>query len=138
MERQQIGLIVGLILGLTFVVTSSIVGILAITTGQTPGIGWRVPYYVLGAAGVFTGLVVYLELRLEEGSKIILTSGAIGVLSLFLISFGVEGLFFGYRSPGQLLSNILPYVVTAGLISTGLIIWSVRHWREFTTKHQVR
>lgn len=138
MERQQIGLIAGLIIGLTFVVTSSIVGVLAISTGQTGGIGWRVPYYILGAAAVFTGLVVYLEFNIDDGSKIILTSGAIGICSLFIISFGVEGIIFGVRNPDQLLSNILPYVIAAGLISTGLIIWGVRHWREFTTAHRVR
>lgn len=131
-------MVVGLISVSTLLITSSIVGVLALTSGATDGIGARVPYYVLATALVFTGLLVALEQRLDDGSQIISTSGAVAIVSLFVVSLSIEGLLFAFHQPDQVLTHLLPYFVAAGLVSTGLIIWAVRHWREFTTQHYVR
>lgn len=136
MERRYLALLVGLVAGSTLLVTSSLVGILAITEGLTTGLGGRVPYYVLATALVFVTLLVALELELEDGSRIITTSVVVSVVALLVISLSVEGFLFGLEFPDRLLSNLLPYFLAAGLISTGLIIWAVRHWREFV--HQTR
>ncbi|MHB9285869.1 hypothetical protein ACKVMT_02375 [Halobacteriales archaeon Cl-PHB] len=138
MDRKIIGLAVGLISVSTLLITSSIVGVLALTSGDTAGIAGRVPYYVLAGAVVFTGLLVSLEIKREDGAEIISTSGAVSVVFFVVFSLGVEGLYFAYDKPDRVLNNLLPYFVAAGLVSTGLIIWGVRHWREFTTQHYVR
>lgn len=138
MERKYVAALVGLIAASTLLVTSSLVGVLALTEGLVEGVGGRVPYYVLATAVVFVTLLVGLEMRLEDGSRIITTSVVVAAISLLVISLSIEGLFFGLESPGTLFSNLLPYFLAAGLISTGLIIWAVRHWREFVHQTRVR
>jgi len=137
-DRKLVGTVVALISVSTLLITSSIVGVLALTSGEATGISGRIPYYVLLAALVFTGLLVTLEIKLEDGSEIISTSGAVAIVAFVVISLGIEGLYFTYDKPGRVLNNLLPYFLAAGLVSTGLIIWGVRHWREFTTQHYVR
>lgn len=138
MDNRYVTLLVGLIAGSTILVTSSLVGVLALTEGLVGGLGSRVPYYVLAAAVVFVGLLVFLEMRLEDGARIITTSVVVSVLALVVISLSVEGLLFGVEFPERLFSNLLPYFLAAGLISTGLIIWALRHWREFVHQTRVR
>jgi len=128
---------VGLIAASTFVIASSMMGVLAILTGSAPGFGERVPYYVLGAAGVFTAVVVLLEMRIDEGITIISTSLAVAAVALLAIGFGTEGLLFGFSEPDRMLSNLFVYLLAAGLISTGVIFWAVRHWREFASTHEI-
>lgn len=137
MDRRLAGIQVGLIAASTLLVTSSLVGVLALTEGLTAGPGGRVPYYVLAASIVFVALLVTLEMRLEDGARIITTSSVVAGVSLVVISLGIEGLLFGATYPGRLLSNLLPYFLAAGLISTGLIIWAIRHWREFVRQTRV-
>lgn len=138
MERKYVGILVGLIAASTLLVTSSLVGVLAVTEGLVDGIGTRVPYYVLATAVVFVALVVLLEMRLDDGSTIITTTVVVSAVMLVVISLSVEGLLFGLQFQEQLFSNLLPYFLAAGLISTGLIIWAVRHWREFVHQTRVR
>jgi hypothetical protein len=137
-EQKYVGILVGLIAASTLLVTSSLVGVLALTEGLVDGIGGRVPYYVLATAIVFVVLVVVLEMNLDDGSRIITTSVVVASVSLVVISLSVEGVLFGVQFQDRLFSNLLPYFLAAGLISTGLIIWAVRHWREFVHQTRVR
>lgn len=133
MERRVYGTAIGLIGVSTLVITSSLVGVISLGTDGVAGLADRVPFYVLGGALVFTGLLVALELRIEDGTKIITTSIAIAVCAFVVIGLSAEGFLFAIANPDRILSNIILYVFAAGLISTGLIFWAVRHWREFTT-----
>ena len=137
MDRTLVATAVGLVAASTLLTASAMMGGLALFTGSAIGIGSRVPYYVLGGAAVFTALVVWLELRIDDGLTIISVSLAVGVVALLLIGLGVEGLYFGYRNPQRMLSNLFVYLLAAGLISTGVIFWAVRHWREFTRSHEI-
>lgn len=138
MDNRYLAILVGLIAGSTLLVTSSLVGILALTEGLVGGLGGRIPYYVLAAAVVFVGLLVALELEFDDGARIITTSVVVAVVALVAISLSIEGLLFGLQYPDRLFSNLLPYFLAAGLISTGLIIWALRHWREFVHQTRVR
>jgi len=137
-DNRLIATLVGLIAASTLLVTSSLVGILALTEGLVGGLGARVPYYVLAAAVVFVVLLVVLEMRLEDGSRIITSSVVVSLVALVAISLSIEGILFGVQFPDRLFSNLLPYFLAAGLISTGLIIWALRHWREFVTQTRIR
>jgi hypothetical protein len=137
-DNKRLGMAVGLIAGSTLLVTSSLVGILAVTEGLVDGFGGRIPYYVLAAAMVFVGLLVALELELDDGARIITTSSVVATVALVVVSLSIEGLLFGVEFPDRLFSNLLPYFLAAGLISTGLIIWALRHWREFVSQTRVR
>lgn len=138
MERKYLGLFVGLIAASTLVVTASLIGVLALTEGLAAGVGSRIPYYVLAAAVVFVVLVVFLEYRLDDGSIIITTSSVVAAVSLVAVALSFEGILFAVENQNSLFSNLLPYFIAAGLISTGLIIWGVNHWREFVTQTRVR
>ena len=137
MDRKLAAVTVVLIAASTLLTASAMMGGLALFTGSAAGIGGRVPYYVLAGAAVFTALVVYLEMQIDDGLTIISVSLAVGMVALFLRGLGVEGLYFGYRNPDRMLSNLFVYLLAAGLISTGVIFWAVRHWREFTRSHEV-
>lgn len=137
MDRKLAASAVLLVAASTLLTASAMMGGLALLTGSAAGIGSRIPYYVLGGAAVFTALVVWLELRIDDGLTIISVSLAVGVVAFLLLGLGVEGLFFGYRNPDRMLSNVFVYLLAAGLISTGLTFWAVRHWREFTRSHEI-
>jgi hypothetical protein len=137
-ERKYLGVFAGLIAGSTLVVTASLIGVLALTEGLVDGVGGRIPYYVLAAAVVFVVLVVFLEYQLDDGSLIITTSSVVAAVSLVAVALSFEGILFAIENQNSLFSNLLPYFIAAGLISTGLIIWGVNHWREFVTQTRVR
>ena len=137
MDRKLAATAVGLVVASTLLTASAMMGALALLTGSAPGVGSRVPYYVLGGAAVFTALVVWLEVRIDDGLTIISVSLTVGIVALVAIGLGVEGLYFGYRRPGRMLSNLFVYLLAAGLISTGVIFWAVRHWRELTRSHEI-
>lgn len=137
MDRRLAATAVGLIALSTFVIASSMLGAFAILTASAPGFGGRVPYYVLGGAAVFTAVVVLLEMRIDDGLTIITTGLAVAAVGLLAIGLGTEGLLFGYRTPTRMLSNLFVYLLAAGLISTGVIFWAVRHWREFASTHDI-
>jgi hypothetical protein len=137
-EQKYLGLFVGLIVASTLVVTTSLIGVLALTEGLVADVGGRIPYYVLAAALVFVVLVVFLEYQLDDGSLIITTSSVVAAVSLVAVALSFEGILFAIENRNSLFSNLLPYFIAAGLISTGLIIWGVNHWREFVTQTRVR
>ncbi len=137
MDRKIAAVAVLLVAASTLLTASAMMGGLALFTGSAMGVGSRVPMYVLVGAAVFTGLVVYLELRIDDGLTIISVSLAVGLVALVMVGLGVEGLYFGWRNPDRMLSNLFVYLLAAGLISTGIIFWAVRHWREFTRSHEV-
>lgn len=137
MDRSTVAIAVALVAASTLVIASAMMGGLAILTGAAEGIGSRVPFYVLGGAAVFTALVVYLEMHVDDGLLIISVSLAVGIVAFVLIALGVEGLYFSVRKPDRMLSNLSVYLLAAGLISTGIIFWAVRHWREFTRRHEL-
>lgn len=138
MERKYLGVFVSLIAASTLVVTASLIGVLALTEGLVDGAGGRIPYYVLAAAIVFVVLVVFLEYKLDDGSLIITTSSVVAAVSLVAVALSFEGIMFAVENQTSLFANLLPYFLAAGLISTGLIIWGVNHWREFVNQTRVR
>ena len=137
MDRRLVATAVGLIALSTLVIASSMLGALAILTGDAPGFGGHVPFYVLGAAAVFTGVVIVLEMRIDDGLTIISTGLAVSAVSLLAIGLGSEGVLYAFRIPTRVFSTLVVYLLAAGLISTGVIFWAVRHWREFASTHEI-
>lgn len=137
MDRKSVGIAIGLVFASTLVLASAMLGGLALLTATAPAIESRVPFYLLGGAGVFTALIIWLERQIDDGLTIITVSIAVGVVGTITIALGVEGLLLGYRDPDRMLSHLFVYLLAAGLISTGVIFWAVRHWREFTRGHEI-
>ena len=137
MDRSTVAVAVALVAASTLLIASAMMGGLSILTGEAAGFAGRVPFYVLGGAAVFTGLVVWLELQLDDGLTIISVSLAVGVVAFVLLGLGIEGLFYSLQDLDRMVSNVSVYLLAAGLISTGVIFWAVRHWREFTRRHEL-
>jgi hypothetical protein len=131
-DRRVAATATGLIALSTFVITAAIVGLIAIIDGDATGIGGHMPFYVLAAAVVFTALEVTFEFQLEDPIKILSTSAVLGVATLVLVTLASEGVLYAVANPSFVLSRLIVYIVAAGLISTGVIFWAVRHWRELT------
>lgn len=137
MERRTLAAAVVLTALSTLVIAGAMLGLIAILSVSADGIADRVPYYLLGGAAVFTGIIIYLERDQEDGATILTVSLAVGVVGTLAIGLAIEGLLFGLREPDRVLSNLFVYLLAAGLLSTGVIFWAVRHWREFARTHEI-
>lgn len=116
----------------TAIVTAAFVGIVAIATGSTGDIAGRLPVYVLAMAVVFVSFVFLIDARGSDGQTVIVSSIGVAMLGFLLVLLSGEGVVFLVQEPGALLaSQLIVYLVSAGLVCTGLAYWGLRHWREF-------
>lgn len=119
----------------TFVLTTAFLGVLSLMTGGVVEVGTRLPFYLVVAGAVFVGTVVLLEEHGAEAEVILLTAVITGVLALAAVSLGVEGVMFAVDNPERVfVSQLVLYLIAAGLIGTGLAYWGINHWREFTDR----
>lgn len=123
----RVGVLVG---ACTLVLTASFVGVLALINGS-PGLGARLPAYVLAMAVAFVATVLFTEQRVSDGLDIIATAGAVALGAFVVVTLGSEGVIYAVEDPdGVLASQLLLYFLAAGLIGAGLGYWGVRHWQE--------
>jgi hypothetical protein len=116
----------------TAVVTSAFVGIVAIATSGAEDVTGRLPFYVLVMAVVFVVFVFLIDSRGSDGQTVIVSSIGVALLGFLLVLLSGEGVVFLVNEPGALLaSQLIVYLVSAGLVCTGLAYWGLRHWREF-------
>ncbi|MDX1746150.1 MAG: hypothetical protein R3324_09455 [Halobacteriales archaeon] len=116
----------------TAVVTAAFIGIVALFTGDAVNVTDRLPIYVLVMAVVFTAFVFLIDSRATDGTTVIISSVGVGLLGFLVVLLAGEGAVFLLREPDALLaSQLIVYLVSAGLVCTGLAYWGLRHWREF-------
>lgn len=116
----------------TAVVTAAFIGIVALLTGDAVNVTDRLPFYVLLMAVVFTAFVFLIDSRASDGATVIISSVGVGLLGFLIVLLAGEGAVFLLREPDALLaSQLIVYLVSAGLVCTGLAYWGLRHWREF-------
>ena len=132
-ERIQAFLIhsVPVIVFCTVVLTFSFFGIVALTTGQTTGVAERLPFYAFGMAAVFVATIVFLDQKDFDGRAIIVAAFGSGVVSLVLLSLGGEGIVYVWNNADTVTqSHRFMYLVAAGLMTTGIGYWVLRHWQD--------
>ncbi|MFC6717866.1 hypothetical protein ACFQGT_09515 [Natrialbaceae archaeon GCM10025810] len=128
----------GVVIGVTLVMTASLVGIVALVTGETTGIGVRLPYYVLVTAIAFVTGLWKLDDDSVDGVTVLIATTGLAIATGGLVSLAVEGIRFGITDPDDIAApDLLAYFLAAGLLCTGLGMWGLRHWREFTTYEHV-
>ena len=116
----------------TAVVTAAFIGIVALLTGDAVNVTDRLPFYVLLMAVVFTAYVFLIDSRASDGATVIISSVGVGLIGFLVVLLAGEGAVFLLREPDALLaSQLIVYLVSAGLVCTGLAYWGLRHWREF-------
>ncbi|QCC52352.1 hypothetical protein [Halapricum salinum] len=132
-KREAVVRGAGLVAASTVIVTVAFVGLLAVVSGETSGLADRFPFYVVVLSSAFTALILTLERYLADGRNILLTAVVLSITIAIVVGLDVEGILFAIENPDQLVaSRLLLYLLAAGCLCTGLVYWSVHHWREFT------
>jgi len=132
-KRQAVVRGAGLVAASTVVVAVAFVGLLAVVSGDIAGIADRFPFYVVVLSIAFTALILTLERYLADGRNILLTAVVLSITVAVVVALDIEGVLFAIENPDQLVaSRLLLYLLAAGCLCTGLVYWSVHHWREFT------
>ncbi|MFB6164201.1 MAG: hypothetical protein ABEJ31_03490 [Haloarculaceae archaeon] len=133
LDTESLGRAGALVAVCTLVLTASFVGLVAMLSGQAPGIADRLPVYVLGMAGAFVGTIVLFETQGQDGHTIMVTAGGAAVGTFIVLTLGGEGVMAVLRDPSQVVaSQLLFYFLAAGMIGTGLGFWAINHWQEFS------
>jgi len=133
LPRDALPKAVGLIAISTLLLTTAFLGVLAIVSGGNPGIGDRVPVYLLLAAAVFVTFIVLLEHRDLDGRTVLISTTSIAVATGALAWLVGEGLVHALLDPGEVFaSQTIVYLIAAAVACTGLFYWTLNHWREFT------
>lgn len=116
----------------TAIVTAAFIGVVALATGAAGPVTDRLPFYVLVMALVFVVFVFLIDTRASDGQTVIISSIGVALLSFLIVLLSGEGLLFLVNRPDELLaSQLIIYLLSAGLVCTGLAYWGLRHWREF-------
>jgi len=130
-DRESLVRAGALVVACTFLLTASFVGLVALLSGQAPGIGSRVPLYVLGMAGTFVAVILVLEAQRVDGETVLASAGGLAFTTFLATTLSGEGIVFALRNPGVVVgSQFLFYFLAAGMIGTGLGYWAVNHWQE--------
>jgi len=132
-RRDVLPKAVALVGASTLLLTMAFLGVLAVLQGGNPGIGGRVPIYLLLAAAVFVTFVVLLEQRDLDGRTVLVSTTSLAVATGILAWLIGEGLVYVWNARGSIVaSHLIVYLVAAAVACTGLFYWTLNHWREFT------
>lgn len=134
-DRDAIVRAAGLVVASTLAVTVAFLGLLALLTGRSSGVADRFPIYVVVGSVAFTVLILTLERYLADGRNILLTAVVLSITIAVVVALDVEGLLYAVQNPDEIVaSELIFYFLAAGCLCTGLVYWSVNHWREFTAE----
>jgi len=125
------------VVGSTLLLSASFFGLVSLATGDAVGALDRMPYYLLATAAAFVGALVLLEEWQLDGETVMRVAGMVAVAAFLLTGLGVEGLVFVLRYPESVVSSqLFVYVLSAGMMATGLGFWTARHYRELKGGYQ--
>ncbi|AKH97491.1 hypothetical protein [Halanaeroarchaeum sulfurireducens] len=134
LDVETVGQAVVPVAGSTVLLTAAFLGILALLTNRATGFADRFPYYVLLMAVGFVVALFLLERPTLEGTQILVATLGLTLTTFVVVTLAGEGITFAIKHPDEVLvSNLIMYLVSAALIASGLVFWSVRHWREYAT-----
>ncbi|MEF8830435.1 MAG: hypothetical protein V5A23_02725 [Halobacteriales archaeon] len=124
----RLGAVVG---GSTLALTMGFFGIIALASGEVGGALGRLPLYVFALAATFVGsLVAFEEARMGPETMLKAAVGA-AAGNFILVGLASEGLVYVVRYPGSVVSSqLFVYVLSAGMIATGLGFWVANHYDE--------
>lgn len=124
----RLGAVVG---GSTLGLTMGFFGLIALLTGDAAGALDRLPLYVFGFAATFVGTLVTFEDRRSDAETVLRAASVTAAANFVLVVFASEGLVYALRYPGEVVSSkLFVYVLSAGMIATGLGFWLANHYDE--------
>lgn len=115
----------------TLALTGSFLGVVALVTGEAAGIEGRLPFYVLALGIAFVGSVVAFEGEFVAGRDVLEAAVLTSVGAFVLVFLGGEGIAYAVAQPDRVVSSqLLFYLLSAGLIGTGVAYWGLNHWGD--------
>lgn len=130
-RRERAVRIGGVVVGSTLALAMSFFGFIALLTGDAAGTLDRLPLYVLGMAAAFVAGLVTLDDYALDGETVLRWAGGLAAGTFLFVGLGSEGIVYSIRYPGAVLSSkLFVYVVSAGLIATGIGFWVARYRGE--------
>ena len=116
----------------TLVFTLAAVGLVGLINGQNTGSDERLGFYVLFSSVVFIVTIYSIEkTKRKNAMDIMKVVIAITIFGFVLVSLSGEGLVRIVQGTGYTLQTYL-YLVTGGLLCSGVGWWVIRHWKEYT------
>jgi hypothetical protein len=121
------------VLASTVALTASFLGVVGLLTGEVTGLNNRLPLYVLVMALAFVAAIVTFEEEYRE-AVLVLQFSVLGAAATFLlVTFGGEGVaYLVQNSQAVVASQLLFYILAAGLIGTGIGYWTLNHWSDLS------
>jgi hypothetical protein len=117
----------------TVALTASFLGVVGLLSGEVTGVSDRLPIYVLVMALAFVTTVVTVEEAYREAAVVLELSVVGAAVTFLLVALGGEGIVFLVRNHQAVVaSQLLFYILAAGLIGTGIGYWTLNHWSELS------
>lgn len=134
-DRLLTPMALGVVL-LSLLLTAAFLGLVGLISGAPLDVSSRLPAYSLVMGIVFVVAILRLDSPNREGMMVLVSTSGIAVLAFVLVSLGTEGVMYTLVRPDEVLtSNLIFYFAAAGLVCTGVVLWTLHHWREFATKN---
>lgn len=130
-HRERVLRLGGVVVGSTLALTMSFFGLIALLTGDAGGAMSRLPLYVFALATTFVGTLVALEDLHADAETILKAAAAAAAGNFLVVALASEGTVYALRFPGQVVSSqLFVYVLSAGMIATGLGFWVANHYDD--------
>lgn len=130
-HRERVLRLGGVVVGSTLALTMSFFGLIALLTGDAGGAMNRLPLYVFALATTFVGTLVALEDLHADAETILKAAAAAAAGNFLVVALASEGTVYALRFPGQVVSSqLFVYVLSAGMIATGLGFWVANHYDD--------
>ena len=121
----------GVVVGSTLALTMSFFGLIALVTGAAEGALSRLPIYVFALAASFVGALVALEDLSVDAETVLGAAAGASFTNFLLVALASEGTIYALRSPQEVVSSqLFVYVLSAGMMATGLGFWLANHYGE--------
>lgn len=130
-RRERMLRLGGVVGGSTLALTMSFFGVIALLSGDAAGAVDRLPLYVFALAATFVGSLVAFEDLRTDAETILEAAALTGVANFVVVALASEGLVYLLRYPGKAVSSqVFLYVISAGMIATGIGFWLANHYDE--------
>jgi len=115
----------------TVTLTTSLVGLVGLLSGEASGVLTRLPLYVLVSSVAFIVALVVMDHSRYHGRTVLIRALVTGGVGFVVFGLGAEGIIYALTHPEQVVvSHLFVYLLSAAMIVSGLGYWGVRNWRE--------
>ena len=116
----------------TVIFALAAVGLVELVEGRAMGSDQRLGFYVLFSSILFIFTIYSIEkAKRRDGFDVMKVVIAITIVGFIIASLSGEGLIRVVQGAGYT-SQTYVYLITGGLVFSGVSYWAIRHWKEYT------